>query len=75
MKYDVGCAPCLLYPTSGGTFDWVLGEAKIPYAMAFELRDTGTHGFMLPPREIIPTGQEVMAFHVSIAQQIIVEFG
>ena len=39
-----------------------------------ELRDTGAHGFLLPPTEIIPTGEEVMNFHVSIAQQILEEF-
>lgn len=40
-----------------------------------ELRDTGTYGFLLPTDQIIPTGEEVMAFHVSIAQQILEEFG
>ena len=40
-----------------------------------ELRDTGRHGFILPPEEIIPTGEEVMQFHVSIAEQMIEEFG
>ena len=74
-NYDVGCIPCLLYPASGGTIDWVYGEAEIPYAFAMELRDTGRHGFILPPEEIIPTGEEVMQFHVSIAEQMIEEFG
>jgi len=73
--YEVGCIPCLLYPASGGTIDWVYGDAGIPYAFAMELRDTGTYGFLLPPDQIIPTGEEVMAFHVSIAQQILEEFG
>ena len=74
-NYDVGCIPCLLYPASGGTIDWAYGEARIPYAFAMELRDTGRHGFILPPEEIIPTGEEVMQFHVSIAEQMIEEFG
>ena len=73
--YEVGCIPCLLYPASGGTIDWVYGDAGIPYAFAMELRDTGTYGFLLPPDQIIPNGEEVMAFHVSIAQQILEEFG
>ena len=37
----------------------MLGEAGIPYAYAMELRDTGDYGFMLPAREIVPTGEEV----------------
>ena len=32
LSYDqVGCIPCMLYPASGGTLDWTLGEAGIPY--------------------------------------------
>jgi hypothetical protein len=72
--YDVGCIPCLLYIASGSSADWALGEAGIPYAYSIELRDTGRYGFLLPPNQIIPTGEEIMAFHVSAAQQIIQEF-
>ena len=31
-------------------------------------------GFTLPKEQIIPVGEEVMAFHISIAKQIIHEF-
>ena len=71
-RYDVGCIPCLLYPVSGSSADWALGEAGIPYSMAMELRDT--HGFILPPSQIIPTGEEVWAFHLTAARMIIEEF-
>ena len=39
-----------------------------------ELRDTGLYGFVLPPDQIIPNGEEMFAFHVSIARQIISEY-
>jgi hypothetical protein len=42
--YQVGCIPCLLYIASGGSSDWALGDAGIPYSMAMELRD-GTTSF------------------------------
>ena len=29
--YEVGCIPCMLYPASGGSIDWTLGELGIPY--------------------------------------------
>jgi len=74
-RYDVGCIPCLLYVASGGSLDWALGEAGIPYSMAMELRDTGSYGFILPPSQIIPTGEEVWAFHLTAARMIIEEFG
>ena len=76
-RYDVGCIPCLLYHVSGSSLDWALGEAGIPYSMGMELRDTlnGIYGFMLPPSQIIPTGEEVWAFHLTAARMIIEEFG
>merc|ERR1712227_967066 len=64
-SYDVGCIPCLLYVASGGSLDWALGEAGVPYSMAMELRDTGLYGFLLPPNQIIPTAEEVWAFHTT----------
>lgn len=74
MDYEVGCIPCILYVASGGSLDWAQGVAGIPYSFVMELRDTGEYGFLLPPDQIIPTGEEIMAFHVSIAQQMIQEF-
>jgi hypothetical protein len=38
--------------------DWAYGSAKIPLAFTLEMRDTGTNGFLLPPSQIEPTGQE-----------------
>ena len=39
-----------------------------------ELRDTGEYGFILPPNQIIPTEEEVWAFHMTVARQIIQKF-
>lgn len=35
------------------------GGAHIKYAYRIDLRDTGTHGFLLPPSNIEATGREV----------------
>ena len=32
----------------------------IPFSYTFELRDKGTHGFVLPPAQIQPTCEETM---------------
>ena len=72
--YEVGCIPCMLYVASGGSLDWTLGELGIPYSYGMELRDTGAYGFLLPPEQIIPTGEEVWAFHLTVAREIIKEF-
>jgi len=73
-NYEVGCIPCLLYVASGGSLDWTLGELGIPYSFGMELRDTGSYGFLLPPSQIIPTGEETWAFHLTVAMEIIKEF-
>jgi len=72
--FEVGCIPCLLYVASGGSLDWTLGELGIPYSYGMELRDTGNYGFILPPDQIIPSGEEVWAFHMTVAREIIQEF-
>merc|ERR1712013_917852 len=69
--FEVGCIPCLLYVASGGSLDWTLGELGIPCSYAMELRDTGAYGFILPPDQIIPSGEEVWAFHMTVAREII----
>ena len=73
-KYDAGCVPCLLYIASGSSMDWARAKAGIPYTYVTELRDTGAYGFLLPPTQIKPTGEEIVAFHVSAAQTIIQNF-
>jgi hypothetical protein len=65
----------MLYIASGGSMDWALGTAGIPYSYAMELRDTGASGFLLPPNQIIPTAEETWAFHETAAKMIIEEFG
>ncbi|KAK4881666.1 hypothetical protein RN001_004985 [Aquatica leii] len=58
-KYRVGNIPEVMYVGSGGSSDWVLGTNRhIPYVYTFELRDQGKYGFLLPPDQIIPTGEE-----------------
>ena len=45
--------------------------------MNIELRPStwNDYGFVLPPDQIIPTGEETWAFHLSAARQVITEFG
>jgi len=49
-----------LYITSGTASDWYYEEG-IWAAYTIELRDTGQYGFVLPPAQIIPTGNEIWA--------------
>ena len=56
---------------SGSSEDWALGGANIPYSYSVELRDTGRHGFLLPRDQILPTAEEIWAFHQAVATYII----
>lgn len=42
---------------SGGSIDWTY-NIGIKYSFAFELRDTGFYGFLLPAKQILPTAEE-----------------
>ena len=56
---------------SGGSADWALGAAGIPLAYSVELRDTGRYGFILPRNLILPTAEEIWAFHDAVAKYVI----
>ncbi|KAK5866915.1 hypothetical protein PBY51_011449 [Eleginops maclovinus] len=56
-RYQVGSICNIIYQASGGSIDWSYDEG-IKYSFAFELRDTGRSGFLLPATQIIPTASE-----------------
>ncbi|KAK2144085.1 hypothetical protein LSH36_786g00042 [Paralvinella palmiformis] len=66
--YEAGRAPELMYPYGGGSPDWARAIANIKYSYLIELRDR--HSFILPEREIIPTGEENWAALVVILEEI-----
>ena len=65
----------LLDAFSGGSPDWVRGVLRIKHAYSVELRDLGRYGFLLPPSYITPTGRELMAGIMVIAQHTAAEYG
>ncbi|NXE15489.1 CBPA2 Carboxypeptidase, partial [Lophotis ruficrista] len=55
--FTVGSICTTIYQASGGSIDWSY-DYGIKYSFAFELRDTGRYGFLLPANQIIPTAEE-----------------
>ncbi|XP_059610856.1 uncharacterized protein LOC132257834 [Phlebotomus argentipes] len=49
-----------LYIATGTSADWSYGGAGITLSYTYEFRDTGTHGFLLPPDQIIPNSVETV---------------
>ncbi|XP_049875899.1 carboxypeptidase B-like [Pectinophora gossypiella] len=64
--YRSGTPPSLMYPVSGTAIDWFHSKGT-PLSYAIENRDTGGHGFLLPPNEIEIAGKEMLiaARHVA----------
>jgi murein tripeptide amidase MpaA len=58
-----------LYLFSGNTTDWVYGDQGI-LSWSPELRDTGQYGFLLPPEQIIPTGEEIFEAATVLIQYV-----
>ncbi len=56
--YVAGPIATTIYLASGGMTDWVFG-ARGALSFAYELRDTGQYGFLLPPDQILPNCEEV----------------
>jgi len=65
-SYTMGQGTNVLYPAAGGSDDWALdvmlaNNNRGPLSYTYELRDTGTYGFVLPANQIEPNCLEMDA--------------
>ncbi|XP_012064576.1 PREDICTED: zinc carboxypeptidase-like [Atta cephalotes] len=59
-NYTVGDIAETIYEAYGSSLDWVKFTCGTSILFAYELRDQGEYGFLLPSKEIIPTGEETL---------------
>ncbi|XP_011160261.1 zinc carboxypeptidase [Solenopsis invicta] len=59
-SYETGNIAETIYIASGSTCDYIKGTYGLPLSYTYELRDQGYYGFLLPPDQIIPTGEETL---------------
>uniref|UniRef100_A0A8D0GQ79 Peptidase M14 domain-containing protein n=1 Tax=Sphenodon punctatus TaxID=8508 RepID=A0A8D0GQ79_SPHPU len=69
-EYEYGASATTIYPSSGCSDDWAYDQG-IRYSFAFELRDQGKYGFLLPESQIKPTCKETMLAVKYIANYIL----
>uniref|UniRef100_A0A8C4X6Q8 Carboxypeptidase O n=1 Tax=Erpetoichthys calabaricus TaxID=27687 RepID=A0A8C4X6Q8_ERPCA len=67
--YRVGPPSSILYNNSGSSRDWAR-DMGIPFSYTLELRDNGTHGFLLPEEQIEATCQEAQAGVMLIVESV-----
>lgn len=58
---------------AGSSLDYMYHN-KAYWAFQFKLRDTGTHGFLLPPKYIVPVGKESFEGLTYFCQFILAEY-
>ncbi|XP_051874601.1 carboxypeptidase B-like [Pristis pectinata] len=68
--YKYGSGAKTIYIAAGTSADWAY-DLGIKYTFIFELRDTGTHGFLLPESLIKETCEETMLATNHIAAYIL----
>ncbi|KAL0122838.1 hypothetical protein PUN28_007490 [Cardiocondyla obscurior] len=59
-SYETGNIAETIYIATGSTVDYVKGVHGKHIVYTYELRDQGRYGFLLPPAQIIPTGEETL---------------
>ncbi len=70
-SYGHGPVYSTIYPAAGVASDWVYGtflQDRFIGSFAFELRDTGAFGFLLPPEQIVPTAEENLEAVLTLAR-------
>ncbi|CDZ98302.1 peptidase m14 [Phaffia rhodozyma] len=73
--YKTGQVCELVYRAAGDSVDWTYGNQEIKWSASMELPDTGTYGFLLPPREIRPVAEETVAALVYLAHFVVQKEG
>ncbi|XP_006874455.1 PREDICTED: mast cell carboxypeptidase A [Chrysochloris asiatica] len=69
-QYIYGPIASTIYPVSGSSLDWAY-DVGIKHTFAFELRDKGKFGFLLPESQIKSTCKETMLAVKFIAKYIL----
>nr|ALN12434.1 carboxypeptidase A [Anopheles stephensi] len=70
-QYKYGNVYDAIYPASGSSVDWSYGAQDVKIAYTYELRPDSDawNGFVLPPNQIVPTGEETLDSLVTLLEE------
>ncbi|XP_070500161.1 zinc carboxypeptidase-like [Chironomus tepperi] len=68
-EYRIGSIANIIYVASGSSLDWVKYNLHTNVTYAYELRDLGRYGFVLPASQIIDTSLETFDSIVTIMKE------
>ncbi|KAJ3352706.1 Carboxypeptidase A4 [Entophlyctis luteolus] len=69
-SFAVGSICNIIYQASGSSVDWTYDHANVTFSYGVELRDQGLYGFLLPPKQIVLSGEETFAAVLALVQYI-----
>ncbi|KAI8608893.1 hypothetical protein BC830DRAFT_907031 [Chytriomyces sp. MP71] len=69
-SFAVGSICNIIYQASGSSVDWAYEYANATFSYGVELRDQGLYGFMLPPKQILPSGEETLAAVLALIKYV-----
>ncbi|GAA5910682.1 hypothetical protein JCM5296_001691 [Sporobolomyces johnsonii] len=70
-QFETGSVCQVSLTSPGESLDWTYAVAKIRWSFAAELRDNGVFGFLLPPSQIRPSGEEFAAALDALTQFVL----
>jgi len=71
LNYKQGPVASTIYQASGIMCDEVYKSSGVILSYTCELRDTGSYGFLLPPAQIKPQGEEILAATYAMSQYVL----
>jgi hypothetical protein len=69
-KFEYGSISRIIYQSSGSSVDYMYGVHGLVQSYGPELRDTGQYGFLLPEEQIVPSGEEIFAAVLVMADEL-----
>jgi len=71
LRYGQGPVASTIYQASGIMCDEIYKSSGVILSYTCELRDTGAYGFVLPPAQIKPQGEEIWAATLAMVQYVL----